>query len=264
MGLMEAVLRIRAKQFLGKLSRRWTFRSERLFGWCFNCFDYYDMLTTFQIIFLGREYRFNPQTPRPRIVDCGSNIGLSILFFKREFPESIVLAFEPDPAAFAMLSHNVEQNALRGVEVHNLALAGAAGSRDLYSDPERPGSTATSLFAECGFGERRAVSCARLSDFICDDIDFLKLDIEGAELEVIEDLVRSGKIQRVHQMVIEYHPVLFPARDGYSWLCETLRNNGFAVEIRSGSYPPVIGSPWAPVTLFAAKLAGLRRSPAQS
>lgn len=253
LGLGAAVMRIRAKQFLRKLSPRWEFHRERVFGWMFDCFDYYEMLTTFEIVFLSREYHFKPETLRPRIVDCGSNIGLSVLFFKREFPDSQILAFEPDPVTFSLLRRNVERNGLQGIELRNLALSGSPGTRDLHCDSRRPGRTAMSLLAQCGLEERVAVPCVALSHFIHGDVDLLKLDIEGAELEVIEDLVLSGKIARIRQMVVEYHPAFFPGRDGYSWLRETLAKHGFVVELRSGARPAPGNAAAPPVTLFASR-----------
>jgi len=252
-GLAAALLRMRAKHFLWKLSPRFQFRTESIFGWTLDCFDYYEMISTFEIIFLTREYAFSPRSSSPRIVDCGSNIGLSLLFFKREYPESTILAFEPDPETFSLLRRNVERNALPGVALENLALSGKPGTRELFCDSGRAGSTAMSLLPGCGLDLRKTVQCALLSDFIHEDVDLLKLDIEGAELEVIEDLVRTGKINRVRQMVIEYHPALFSDRDGYSWLRETLNANGFECQLRSGT-PVPFGSPAPhPVTLFASR-----------
>jgi len=255
LGLTAAVLRIRSKHFLWKLSHRWTFRCERVFGWTFDCFEYYDMFTTFEIVFLLREYRFTPQTPRPRIVDCGSNIGLSLLFFKREYPESTILAFEPDPDTFAVLRRNVERNTLSGIELHNRALAGTPGVRDFYADSTRPGSTGMSLSRKSGLDRCTTVQCVKLSDYIKQEVDFLKLDIEGMELDVVQDLVESGKIQHVNQMVVEYHPALFPHRDGYSWLRKMLQGSGFEVQLRSGSLISLGSSIPPPLTLFAERRA---------
>jgi len=255
LGLALLVLRMRAKHFLIKLSPRWRFRSERLFGWTVECFDYYELLTTIEIIFLAREYHFEPRNSRPRILDCGSNIGLSLLFFKREFPESRIDAFEPDPQAFSLLRRNVERNSLRGIELHNQAVAGSEGPRDFFRDPRRPGSTAMSLREECRLPRRETVEGVLLSGFIHEDVDLLKLDVEGAELEVIEDLDRTGQIRRVRQIVVEYHPRLFPERDGYSWLRQTLEGNGFECEIRSGEPGPSGSGALHPITLYARRRA---------
>ena len=54
-------------------------------------------------IFRREQYRFETDAPAPFIVDCGANIGMATLYFKSLYPDATVLAFEPDPAAFACL-----------------------------------------------------------------------------------------------------------------------------------------------------------------
>jgi len=249
--LAAMVLRMRAKHFLIKLAPRWNFRGERVFGWNVECFDYYELITTIEIIFLSREYRFAPRSTRPRILDCGSNIGVSLLFFKKEFPDCTIQAFEPDPQTFALLRKNVEQNSLAGVELYNRAVAGAAGERDFFCDPAHPGSTSMSLRPECRLLRRETVEAVLLSDFVGEGVDLLKLDVEGAELEVIEELVRSGAIARIHQIVVEYHPALFPGKEGLGWLRQTLEASGFGCETRSGEATPDDTSMAYPITLYA-------------
>ena len=51
----------------------------------------------FREIFVGGIYMFECNTDRPIIVDCGSDIGMSILFFKRLYPKARIIGFEPDP-----------------------------------------------------------------------------------------------------------------------------------------------------------------------
>jgi hypothetical protein len=54
-------------------------------------------------IFIHRIYHFEAQRPDPLILDCGSNIGMSILYFKHIYPRARVIGFEPDPAIFPYL-----------------------------------------------------------------------------------------------------------------------------------------------------------------
>ena len=52
-------------------------------------------------VFAEREYWFATDNPRPLILDCGSNIGMAILFFKSLYPDAEITAFEPAPWACA-------------------------------------------------------------------------------------------------------------------------------------------------------------------
>ncbi|HEU0053622.1 MAG TPA: FkbM family methyltransferase, partial [Longimicrobium sp.] len=179
------------------------------------------------------EYAFRPATDRPRIVDCGANIGFSILFFRKMFPGARILAFEPDPAAFARLRRTVEENGLGdGVELRNEAVAGEAGTLRLFGPPG--GIEVGTAWTE---GEARDVPAVRLSDHIDGPVDFLKLDVEGAEYGVIDDLVRTGAIGHVREAVIEFHRD-GAAPDAPERMVAALRAAGFAV---TGDLSPRIG-----------------------
>src|SRR5512139_2849374 len=79
-------------------------------------------------VFVNGAYAFEPPTCRPRIVDCGANIGMSVIFFKSLYPDAEVLAFEPDPRTFARLKENVEANRLAAIRLVNAAVAATPGT----------------------------------------------------------------------------------------------------------------------------------------
>src|SRR5208282_715351 len=170
----------------------------------------------FEEIFLRRDYEFVAPSERPLIVDCGSNIGVALLFFKRLYPKARVVAFEPSAATFGALERNVAANGLQDVELHNVALHEAAGELTLYEDPAHPGSGKNSLQAERAGGRPCVVDARPLSEFVCERVDFLKMDIEGAEEGVLAELAQSGRLKLVQQMVIEYHHHINPREDRLS------------------------------------------------
>lgn len=148
-------------------------------------------------------YRFDTDNSAPLILDCGSNIGLSIAYFHHRHPGARIVGFEPDPAAFAALSENTA--GLPNVEVINAALSREEGETDLWYTPGTDGSLTRSTIARRGGPERRAVRTVRLSDWIAGPVSFLKLDVEGAEHDVLDNLVETGAINHVQRMTIEYH-----------------------------------------------------------
>src|SRR5271169_1281292 len=81
---------------------------ETFFGFTINCFRYEYLVVLFEEIFLTGDYFFSTTTSSPNILDCGSNIGMSILYFKNLYPDARILGFEPDPDTFGMLRRNVE------------------------------------------------------------------------------------------------------------------------------------------------------------
>ncbi len=156
-------------------------------------------------IFLEREYAIDLPTEDPTILDCGSNIGISILFFKRMYPRAKITGFEPDKKTFELLKRNVAENGLKDVSLHNVALSSEAGEAAFYSDSRTPGSLIMSLFKERMDGEAQKVPCVALSSFAQAPVDLLKMDIEGAEMDVLRELAASGALSNVKFMMMEYH-----------------------------------------------------------
>src|SRR5215204_3393788 len=70
---------------------------------------YSDLLTLcpqWRDIFIARSLTFETANQSPRILDCGANIGLASLFFKRHYPAARITAFEADPEIAAILREN--------------------------------------------------------------------------------------------------------------------------------------------------------------
>ena len=66
-------------------------------------------------IFVNLDYLFQSKTASPRILDGGSNIGMSILFFKLLWPEAEVIESEPSPNVFSLLQQNLKHNGFEDV-----------------------------------------------------------------------------------------------------------------------------------------------------
>lgn len=182
-------------------------------------------------IFVGLQYYFSTQRPNPFIVDGGSNIGMSVLFFKSLYPSARVLAFEPAQPAHELLVRNVEANGLRDVEVHRAALGREDGDVPFFEDRDDPATFRMSTRSERLPGTASAVPQRRLSQLLSDDVDLLKLDVEGSEDDVLAELVDSQAVSRVRQLVVEYHHQLDPTRDFLGAFLERLRHQGFGYQV---------------------------------
>lgn len=178
---------------------RYTPISAEFFGRRINVADACTLLVGYQEIFEKRCYDFVASHNAPIILDCGSNIGLSVIFFKQRYPNSKVQAFEPDPQIFDVLTHNIRQFGFSDVELHQQAV---------WTD-----NMGVDFWVEGGFSGRipkpgdtehvTHVPSVRLFDLLETPIDFLKLDIEGAEYEVLNDC--RDRLQNVGTLFIEYH-----------------------------------------------------------
>jgi FkbM family methyltransferase len=161
-------------------------------------------LAAVEEVLLGAEYEVPGLDDVEVVVDLGSHIGTSILFFRARYPEARIYGFEPDPATFAKLEANVGGAA--GVTVRRCAVTGAAGESALYASSY---SLRSSLVS--GSADSRAITVPTVTfdDLIAerglDRIDLLKLDIEGSEYEA---LAGSEGLQRVRAIAGELHPRL--------------------------------------------------------
>lgn len=84
--------------------------------------DAYGLLHSYKELFEENIYFFESENKAPTIIDCGSNVGLSIIYFKMLFPASTVVGFEPDPTLFKLLEANLESFHFTNVEVRNEAV----------------------------------------------------------------------------------------------------------------------------------------------
>jgi FkbM family methyltransferase len=156
-------------------------------------------------IFEREIYRFEPSTAEPRILDCGANIGLATIYWKRLFPNARVVAFEPDPVAFAALCHNLDRLGITDVETLPAAVWSDAGTLTLVhpaSDGGRLGSRVVEIDSLVT-DEVIDVPAVRLRDRLSEPLDLLKLDIEGAEHDVVHDC--ADRLHLVDRLFVEYH-----------------------------------------------------------
>jgi FkbM family methyltransferase len=202
-------------------------RTIRIAGFDIQYLTRESLVYLYSEIFVNREYDIRTDRPDPLIVDCGANIGMAVLFFKTQYPRARVIAFEPFPPAFQALKSNVEANRLADVEVHNKALAREAGALDFFFDESNPGSLMMSVRPEWGHANKISVPAVRLSTYITSEVDFLKIDVEGAEQEIIADLVDAKKIRLVKSIAIEYHHHLVKTEDCLGKMLELFEQSGF-------------------------------------
>ena len=104
------------------LGRRWRFIDSASF------------LSAFHAIFVQEIYRFEARSDSPVILDCGANIGLSVLYLKELHPSARITAFEPDPVAFQTLEHNVACRGYTNIRLEPKAVWTA--STDLLFAPD--------------------------------------------------------------------------------------------------------------------------------
>jgi FkbM family methyltransferase len=142
-----------------------------------------------------------------------------------------VLAIEPEPTTFDMLTENVRTNGLTDVELRHAALTAHPGPVEFH---HRPGSLVSSVLPERGPADTTSsVPGIPLSTLLAERVDFLKLDVEGSENDVLEELAESGKLLLVDQMACEYHHHITADRQSLASLLALLEEQGFGYQLRA-------------------------------
>jgi len=250
--LLWTYWRVKVKHLLlARLLRR-RMTSERVLGCSVSFFDYAHFAYLFEEIFVNQDYAFPTANDAPFILDCGSNIGMAILFFKRRHPNARILAFEPDPATFRKLEANVTGNGLADVTLVNKAVSDRDGVLTFYHDPEDPGML---LMTPRGRRHEKwastEVQATALSGYVTGPVDFLKLDVEGAEDDAMKELAATGKLALIKQMVIEYHHHLDAERDNLSEMLGLLEENGFGYQVGAPRNDPFPGKRFQDILIYA-------------
>jgi FkbM family methyltransferase len=154
------------------------------------------LLHLYEEIFVRQAFGAEFSKKDPLIWCCGANIGLEIFYFKKQYPECRIVAFEADPAIANVLQENVQHNQLKNVAVHHAAVAVSNGTISFRADGALGGKTGEGTVA---------VSSIRLAEWLAEEqeIDLLLIDIEGAENEVLPDCAQQ--LHRVKRLVVEWH-----------------------------------------------------------
>ncbi|WP_165836348.1 FkbM family methyltransferase [Taibaiella soli] len=164
---------------------------------------------------------------KPVIVDCGANIGISVLYLKRLFPDAQITAFEPDATNCALLRENVANFNLKDVTIRQEAIWNK--NEMLYF--ENKGSQASKI-SESAASNTSEIRAVRLKEVLQQPVDFLKVDIEGVEYKVIMDVAET--IRNVSNLFIEYHGNFNQAHE-LAEMLGLLSDNGFGFYIKEAA-----------------------------
>jgi FkbM family methyltransferase len=158
-------------------------------------------LAIFEQVFLFNEYDiplgFTPQI----IVDAGANVGLFAVFMKNRYPQSTIIAIEPDAGNFEVLKKNTVT--YRDVHLIQAGLWHSASKLEIV-DKFHQGYSALAV-KESMQGSVRAISIDEvMTENSLPYIDLLKIDIESSEQQVF--LKNTDQwLRKVRTIVIELH-----------------------------------------------------------
>jgi FkbM family methyltransferase len=174
------------------------------------------------------------------VVDVGANIGYNSAYAAMKVgPTGKVFALEPAQDNLAVLYANLTGNGLGNVTVLPYAAGSAQGVREFYLRGDV--SAVNSFYPESFYAavtQTVQVPVAPLDELIEQAPDLVKIDVEGAELEVLAGMQRMLSAPQI-QLIVEWHPFL-QQEAGYRMdeLPEMLMDLGFS--LRTVSYLRII------------------------
>ncbi len=180
--------------------KRFTPMQAKLMGRTVHVHDNASYNLCLQELFEEEMYKFKAKNNKPYIIDCGANLGMSVLYFKQLYPEAEVLAFEADDEIFKYLEKNVASFDLKDVTLVNKAVWDKEETLSFLAE----GGAGGRVGDEGGNHVYKKVPAIRLREFLYSrKVDFLKIDIEGAEYRVLKDC--ADLIKDIDNLFIEYH-----------------------------------------------------------
>lgn len=192
-----------------------------------------ELAVIFEELLLNEDYYFETEKKSPLIIDAGANVGLAIYYFKTLYPQSKIVAFEPMPELYNIILRNIERNHWENVEVYPYAVDGSDNDNCIFyvQDSGLAGSLEKRNQEGVSADEIReiTVKCIRLSKYINESVDYLKLDVEGSETKVIEEI--QDYLDKVQHIFIEFHEGRMKGYNSIAKITGILEEQGFCVNI---------------------------------
>ena len=171
------------------------------------------------------------------ILDIGAHIGLFSIYASILNPDAIIIALEPEQENYALMKENVKLNHCKNITTKQLALSGSDEKTvPLYvNENSHNHSTLTPKHLTTLPPDHTDVPATSLENLLAQPsfamatagkVGLLKMDIEGAEYDIIENM-EDGTWNMIENIIVEYHEFENKNR---AVLEDIIRKHGFSVE----------------------------------
>lgn len=166
------------------------------------------------------------------VIDIGAHVGIFSIYAANRSKTGKVFAFEPFIENFKRLENHKKINAKSNLSVYNLGMSNIEGTQTLNLSPDN-NTGGHSIHLKTESDNKIEIQTIRLADFCkqekIDQIDFLKLDCEGAEFDIIKsDMTILSKVSKI---IMECHPY---GENTVPSMVKLLEDNGFKVFRQEG------------------------------
>lgn len=193
--------------------------------------------------FEGDELRIikNLISPGATVFDVGANIGWYSINLSKGISDANVVAFEPVSSTYQQLLSNLDLNEIKNVQAHNLGLSNEEGTKDMYVYKEGMGNASLRDLSGRDHVEKITARFSTMDQFVNENKtypDFIKCDVEGAELFVFQggfETLKQHKPVVFTEMLrkwsakFDYHPndiISFFA--GLDYLCYVINGDNIS------------------------------------
>lgn len=197
-------------------------------------------LSVFEEIFVDRDYKIVDEIIKRAsvVIDVGAHLGFFSLYCAFLNPNVKVFSFEPDERNYGLLKKNLQENRVKNVVSKNSAVSEIVGEVDLNLAED---SHNHSLILDHNDKKKRVFSTTLqtiCSKFSIEKCDLVKLDCEGAEFKILEN-IDSATFGKISAFVIEYHEYFSEMKK--EKLVEVLKRHGYKVQIFLSHYDKRMG-----------------------
>lgn len=165
-------------------------------------------------------------------IDIGGHIGAFCIFAASINPKIKGFTYEPFPENFKLLNENILLNKMAGrIRAFNLCVAGKKEKRNLFLNKDNPGCHSTNKKFSVPNSPCIKINCITIKDIFeenkINECDFLKLDCEGSEEEIISN-TPAKYLKRIKNIILEFHHNV-----DHKKLKKRLEETGFEVAVHS-------------------------------
>jgi FkbM family methyltransferase len=202
-------------------------------------------------ILITQEYKFNSDNDSPQIIDCGANLGVSVLYFKLLYPNSTIIAIEADINNYVYLARNTK--GMSNVRIFN-NFVGVDDSLVIKFFSGGAGDLRSSSNSERGGKQEILVNTITLNSLVGKtNVDFLKVDIEGGEHLIFNNCGATDFLNNVSQAIVEYHHNYSNEANKMSDFIRCFESYGFSLQIVGIAPDQNIGNRYFQDILFSFK-----------
>ena len=168
------------------------------------------------------------------VIDIGAHVGYFTLYAAKRAQNGMVISFEPTKESFSVLKNNVKINNFQNITINNLAVASISESRILFVDKKY--GISNTFYENNTDLEKEIVQTTTLDEiykkYNLEKIDFLKMDCEGAEFEIILN-TSTEILKKIKKISMEIHEDMVPHK--VEELIVKLSKNGFTINIKNST-----------------------------